>query len=170
MTKSADTQERSDIAAGLANQRALLRRAVQDLSDEQAASRPTPSELCLGGIIKHVTRMEGRWADFILDGPAGMAMSPESMQEHAESFRILPGETLAGLLAPYEERARATEELLYELDSLDASQPLPSAPWFEPGARWSARRVFLHILAETAQHSGHADIVREAIDGSKTMG
>ena len=44
------------------------------------------------------------------------------------------------------------------------------APWFEVGARWSARRALLHIIAETAQHAGHADMLREAIDGSKTMG
>ena len=47
---------------------------------------------------------------------------------------------------------------------------LIEAPWFEPGATWSARRVFLHIVAETAQHAGHADIIREAVDGAKSMG
>ena len=56
------------------------------------------------------------------------------------------------------------------LPDLDASHPLPEAPWFPPGARRSARRVFLHIIAETAQHAGHADILRESIDGQKTMG
>jgi hypothetical protein len=44
------------------------------------------------------------------------------------------------------------------------------APWFEPGARWSVRRALLHVIAETAQHAGHADIIREALDGAKTMG
>jgi hypothetical protein len=79
-------------------------------------------------------------------------------------------ETLAGLLAAYEEVARRTDELVMSVPSLDDSHPLPSAPWFEPGARWSARRVFMHIVAETAQHAGHADIIRETIDGAKTMG
>ena len=65
---------------------------------------------------------------------------------------------------------KRTDELVGALESLDASQPLPVAPWFEPGGRWSARRALLHILAETSQHAGHADIVREAIDGAKTMG
>ena len=48
------------------------------------------------------------------------------------------------------------------------TQPLPKAPWFEENASWSARRVFVHIIAETAQHSGHADIIRESLDGAKT--
>jgi Protein of unknown function (DUF664) len=53
---------------------------------------------------------------------------------------------------------------------LDASHPLPAAPWNPPGTRWSARRVFLHLIAETSQHAGHADIIRESMDGAKTMG
>jgi hypothetical protein len=44
------------------------------------------------------------------------------------------------------------------------------APWYTPGEQWTARRVVLHIIAETAQHAGHADIIRESIDGAKTMG
>jgi hypothetical protein len=73
-------------------------------------------------------------------------------------------------LADYEKVAARTDELVRTLPDLDASQPLPEAPWNPPGARWSARRVFLHVIAETAQHAGHADIIREAIDGAKTMG
>ena len=56
------------------------------------------------------------------------------------------------------------------LPDLDAAHPLPQAPWFEAGASWSARRVLLHIIAETSQHAGHADIIREALDGAKSMG
>jgi hypothetical protein len=53
---------------------------------------------------------------------------------------------------------------------LDAEYPLPAAPWFAPGAMRSVRRAVVHIVAETAQHAGHADIIRESIDGQKTMG
>jgi len=83
---------------------------------------------------------------------------------------MLPGETLAGLLERYAQVAAETDRLVAALPDLDASRPLPPAPWFEPGARWSARRVLLHIIAETAQHAGHADIVRESLDGAKSMG
>jgi hypothetical protein len=79
------------------------------------------------------------------------------------------GETLAGLLDFYEQVARETDELVSTLD-LDASHPLPEVPWFEPGASWSVRRVLLQVIAETAQHAGHADMLRESLDGSKTMG
>ena len=83
---------------------------------------------------------------------------------------MLETETLTGLLAAYEEIAARTDELVRTLPDLDAAQKLPEAPWFEPGSEWSARRTFLHIIAEAAQHAGHADIIRESLDGQKTMG
>jgi hypothetical protein len=97
-------------------------------------------------------------------------MTEEELARQAEDFQMLPGDTLAGVLAEYAEVARRTDELVVSLPDLDADQPLPEAPWFESGGRWSARRVLLHILAETAQYAGHADIIREALDGAKTMG
>ncbi len=63
----------------------------------------------------------------------------------------------------------ASAELLRTLD-LDQTHPLPEAPWFEQGASWSVRRVAIHMLAEISQHAGHADIIREAMDGRRTMG
>jgi hypothetical protein len=144
---------------------------VKGLDDEQAARRTTVSELCLGGLIKHVSRVEAGWVRFIVDGPDAIGgTGEEAMAVHAAGFRMLDDETLAGLLADYEAVAARTEELLMTLPSLDVSQPLPDAPWFPPGARWSARRVFLHIVAETAHHAGHADLLRETLDGQKTMG
>ena len=85
------------------------------------------------------------------------------------TFEMTDDETVAVLLERYRERARATDELIMTLPSLDVAHPLPDAPWFERGASWSARRVLLHILAETAQHAGHADIIRETIDGAKSL-
>jgi uncharacterized damage-inducible protein DinB len=167
VTHETATGEKATLLATLAQQRFFLRHTVRDLTDEQAGRRTTASALCLGGLIKHVTAVEHAWTEFILHGSDGVATGGENRDDQ---FRMLPGETLSGLLAAYEETARRTEEIVLALPDLDADRPLPEAPWFEPGARWSARRVLVHILAETAQHSGHADIIRESLDGAKTMG
>jgi uncharacterized damage-inducible protein DinB len=166
--------ERADLLAALAKNRHFLRFTTRDLTDEQAGQRTTASELCLGGLIKHVTLVERNWADFILNGPSAMGdattMTEADWTAWADQFRMLPGDTLASVLADYAEVARRTDELVATLPDLDATQPLPKAPWFEAGARWSARRVLIHIIAETAQHAGHADIIRESLDGAKSMG
>ena len=162
--------ELDTILATLDRHRGFLLQAVVGVSDDDARRRPTVSALCLGGIVKHVAQTEARWVDFLERGPEVMAMSPGAMAEHAAGFELAEGETLAGAIARYEQVAARTAEVLRGLPSLDVEQPLPEAPWFEPGARWSARRVALHVLAETAQHAGHADIIRESIDGARTMG
>ncbi len=167
------TGERADLAATLDKQRNFLRYTTRGMSDEQAAERTTVSELCLGGIVKHVTAVERNWARFIVEGPSVMGASwedEEVIEDWLNGFRMLPGETLAGLLAAYDQVASETDALIATFPDLDALQPLPQAPWHEKGASWSARRVLLHVIAETSQHAGHADIIREAIDGQKTMG
>lgn len=103
---------------------------------------------------------------FATGGATAMESAPV---DWAAGFQMAEGETLAGLLDRYDGVAGHTAELVATLD-LDSSHPLPVAPWFEPGVSWSVRRVLLHVIAETAQHAGHADIIREAIDGQKTMG
>jgi uncharacterized damage-inducible protein DinB len=164
--------ERADLLETLANHRHFLRVPVRGINDEQAAQRTTASELCLGGLIKHVADVESKWVDFILGGPDAMTHGSGEWDTEGwpAQFQMLPGETLTRVLEHYEQVARRTDELVATLPDLDVSQPLPEAPWFEPGARWSARRVLLHIIAETAQHAGHADILRESLDGAKSMG
>jgi uncharacterized damage-inducible protein DinB len=173
MTNTAQTSttgERADLLETLGKHRWFLRFTVRDLTDEQAAQTTTSSALCLGGLIKHVALTERQWAKFIVDGPSAMrAPDDASVADWAGGFRMLEGETLAGLLDVYEQVADRTDDLVRTLPDLDLSHPLPEAPWFAPGARWSARRVLLHVIAETAQHAGHADILRESLDGAKTM-
>ncbi|MEV0358690.1 DinB family protein [Nocardia sp. NPDC050697] len=163
--------ERQDLLAMLAKARFFLRFTVQNLTDEQARERPTASELTLGGLIKHVAATERAWADFLVD-PSSMrdmdTMTEADFAQRELDFRLLPGETLADALATYQQVAERTDALVGTVD-LNAALTLPSAPWFQESA-WSARRVLMHIVAETAQHAGHADIIRESLDGQKTMG
>jgi hypothetical protein len=166
--------ERADLLAMLAKQRHFLCFTVRGLTDEQARQRTTVSELSLGGLIKHVAAVEQGWANFIRRGTTALRdvadMTEDDFARRADQFRLLPEETLAGVLAGYAEVGRQTDELAASLPDLDAGHPLPKAPWFAAGERWSARRVLLHIIAETAQHAGHADIIRESLDGAKSMG
>ncbi len=164
------TGERADLLKALAKQRHFLKYTVRGLTDEQAAKRTTVSELCLGGLVKHVALTERQWARFIVEGTSAMSFGESDAVTWAGGFQMVGGDTLEGLLAQYDQVAVGTDALVTTLPDLDAPHPLPEAPWFEPGASWSARQVLLHIIGETAQHSGHADIIREALDGAKSMG
>ena len=183
ITAAAHTQpltgERADLLDALHKHRGLFRVTVHGLSDEQARTRSTVSELTLGGLIKHVTQVEENWAQLRRRRPgraAGHRLGERRLEQPAgrgrQVRRRLPaaGGRDPGRRARGVRRVAAATDALVATVDLDSSQPLPEAPWFTPGARWSARRVFTHILAETAQHAGHADIIREAIDGQKSMG
>lgn len=172
------SQERRDLSESLHTQRHFLRHTVAGLTDDQARQRTTVSELTLGGLVKHVMLTEAGWLDFAehgapesfaADGGDGGGPSEEQLAARRDEFTLLPEETLAEVLAQYDEVAARADRLVATLD-LDRAWPLPPAPWFEPGATRSVRRVLTHVVGETAQHAGHADILREALDGQKTMG
>ncbi|WP_370949557.1 DinB family protein [Amycolatopsis sp. cg5] len=174
--------ERADLLAELAEARSALTKTVQDLGDDQLGERPTASTLCLGGLVKHVASIEESWLRFIVEGPSAMNFDmpegvtwadfaagtarefPQWAIDHQNEFQMQPGDTLAGILARYEKVAAHSAEIIATAD-LSATWPLPEAPWNEPGSVRSVRRVLLHVIAETAQHAGHADILRESIDG-----
>lgn len=174
-TPRSSTAEREDLVGVLEQHRQLFLVTTQGLSDEQARLTPTVSVLSVGGLVKHVNAMVSEWLDFVERGPAQHEPidydDPDAAvyEQFANGFRLLPDETLAGVLAEWQAVSDRTDALVRSVN-LDESHPLPEAPWFPPGAEWSNRRVFMHLLAEISQHAGHADIVRESIDGQKTMG
>ena len=178
MTNTTPSPERLDLLEALKMHRQLLRQTAEGLTDEQARTRSTVSELSIGGIIKHVAATEKWWSGFMVDGGGDSSNpdidwsnpDPALIEEYRAGFRLLDTETLAEVLADYEQIAEATDGLVLGVADLDRSFPLPLAPWFPPGAVRSVRRTIVHVIAETAQHAGHADIIRETIDGAKTMG
>src|SRR5215469_12208263 len=97
--------ERADLLETLAKHRGFLRHTTRGLADDQAALRTTKSELCLGGLIKHVAVTEDRWMRFAVGGAEAMAAEPV---DWANGFRMLEGESLVGLLDAYAEVARHT--------------------------------------------------------------
>ena len=178
------TGERRDLVESLRVHRGFLLQTLQGLDQEQATRRTTVSVLNLAGLVKHVSDTEAGWLRFAQGDSSGMAGGswndidwddPVIKQRMADGdmrhdeFNLVGNETLEGVLARYADVAAATDAFVVDAD-LDVSYPLPEAPWFEPGASRSVRRVLLHVIGETAQHAGHADMLREALDGAKTMG
>ncbi|MFP8944220.1 DinB family protein [Streptomyces fenghuangensis] len=153
--------ERGALLAYLDAQRGGIRRALHGLTDEQARSRPTVSAFSLAGILKHVAvgeqsalaTMRGEPFDF-----------EASVKRWEEGLAVRDDETVEELLDLYERVARETEETVRALPSLDDTFEAPKMPWDEGGPR-SWRWGLLHQIEETARHAGHADIIRETIDG-----
>ncbi|MGW5874999.1 DinB family protein [Nocardiopsis terrae] len=167
----AHSDERETLLSFLAQQREFLLTTLRGLDGEQAGRRTTAGDLTLAGLAKHLTDVERGWVGFIEEGPKEVDYEdPKTLERHEETFRLVDGETLEGVLAEYARAAEETEAYVRALPDLEVSRKLPDAPWFPEDTSWSARDVLLHLIRETAQHCGHADIIRESLDGQKTMG
>jgi len=94
--------------------------------------------------------------------------SPGSAKEYGDDWNA-DGETIDDLMAAFDAVARDTEAAALD-ESLDLDQPVPvprDAPWFPKDIdAWSVRWVYFHLIEELARHAGHADIVREHVDGA----
>lgn len=151
------TDERDALLTFLALPRAALRAAVFGLTDEQARSRPAASTLCLSGLVKHAARTERRW---VVAGIAGQPLPGLwPIEDWPADFELTGRESLDGVLAYYAETAELTTRIVMAIDDLGQ----PSAVDPEQSVRW----VLCHLIQETARHAGHADIIREALDGKR---
>ncbi len=161
------TDERDGLLMFLAQQRDVLRISVYGLTDDQARAVPSGSALSVGGLIKHVAQTERGWMDTVLQRDRG-ASNEEMEAAYEDDFRLGPDETLASVLATYAEVAAETEAIIAAISDLGRPVPVPrDAPWYPDDIdAWSVRWVLLHLIEETARHAGHADIVREHIDGA----
>lgn len=166
------TDEREQLLAYLAQQRDGIRYAAFGLSDEQIGLAPSASALSIGGLIKHVTATEQSWIDRIPSSgepaPEDGSSFQERMAGYLDTFRVGPGDTLRSLLERYAAVADHTAAVVTAVD-LDQPVPVPKGvPWMpEDIDAWTVRWVLLHLIEETARHAGHADIVRETIDGAQ---
>lgn len=135
-------------------QRATLLYKCQALTGEQLAERAVPpSDLSLLGLVRHMTRVERAWfRQRFADEPV------EDAYERDEAFTATdPGRAAA-------DYARYTEECKLA-DAAAANAPL-EATFSHDGETMSLRLVYLHMIEEYARHLGHADLLRERIDGA----
>ncbi|MBJ8346023.1 DinB family protein [Antrihabitans sp. YC2-6] len=157
--------EREDLITMLADQREQFRIAVSGLDETQARLRSTVSEFTLGGLLHHVSNCEKHWLEVVVERDENAEMD---MSKAAEEYVIGDHQTVDGLLAEWDKIVARTEEVVRGVASLDDVVPLPTAPWAPEREWWTVRRILLHVFREIAHHSGHADIIRESIDGSNT--
>lgn len=143
------SDERELFLTWLGYLRGAVLRNIEGLSEEDAHRRPDGKLLPLAGIVNHLVGVERRWID------GGMLGEPVYRAE--EEF--FPGRDLSvdDVVAAYRERAAVT-------DSLVRDTPLDAPNRLREGT--TLRWVLLHLVNETARHAGHADAVRELIDGT----
>ncbi len=155
--------EREGLLAYLAQMRYVLRLTAHGLTPDQLRATPSASPLSIGGLIKHCAATEKGWISTVLLEP-----EPLDYRAYTDNFRLTDDETLEDLLAEYDRVATRTEKTIADIP--DLGQPVPvdhSVPWNPPDLdNWSVRWVLLHLIQETARHTGHADIVRESLDGA----
>ena len=156
--------ERANLLAYLDQQREGIRLTAFGLTDEQARSTPTVSALSVGGLIKHATATERSWMDDVLQRSA-----PAGESQYGDNFKLGSNETLQDVLRDSEQCGRDTAAIIADIADLAQPVPVPKdVPWFPKDVEsWEVRWVLLHLIEEIARHAGHADIIREHIDGGQ---
>ena len=157
------TNEQEGLLGFLAQARHLLRLTAYGLTPEQLRAAPSASELSVGGLIKHCASTEEQWLGTIRKEPQTVDYAA-----YADNFRLADGETIEEVFARYDRVAGQLEQTVAEIGDLGFTIPIDhSVPWNRKDLdHWTLRWVLLHLIEETARHNGHADIVRESVDGA----
>ena len=170
MLEPTTCSESAALTAFLREQVVAARTAAHGLTDEEARLTPTRSSLSVGGILKHLTTAWVTWErrEAQNRGERGWDLTEADYATFYGSFALTDDETLEHVLAQYD---AATDALLASVEAADpAAEVLEApAPWFgrtEP-SRVTRRFLVLHLIEEFARHAGHADIVREQVDGAQ---
>ncbi|MEO3804619.1 DinB family protein [Nonomuraea sp. B1E8] len=131
-----------------------LRDAIADkvagVPEPQVRTAGVPSGTNLLGLLKHLTFVER----FYFLG--------EDVRDWRATMRPSPEETVDGVLAGYRKTVERANQAIDACPDLDLPVPRPTRPGPAPSMRW----VLVHMIEETGRHAGHADILREQIDGS----
>jgi hypothetical protein len=163
--------ERQSLLNFLTFQQDAFTAVAHGLTDEQARSTPSVSALSVGGLIKHITGVQRGWTDRVLAAPDFPPRDPrpiaEQMADYADQYVMGEDETLETLLSALRAQNAVTLQAFADAD-LNVLVPVPhEVPWFPADVdHWSARWVALHLVEELSRHAGHADIIRESIDGA----
>lgn len=163
--------ERAGLREYLTAQHQAFRIVTVGLTDEQARSTPSASALSLGGLLKHLTQVQRGWMARVSTAPeltvADRRPVDEQGAEFHQGFAMTDDDTLAELLSAFDDSCAEAVRLVETAD-LDITVPVPpDVPWFpQDGSSWTVRYAFFKLIEELTRHAGHADIIRETIDGA----
>ena len=154
--------ERETLCSSLAAQLEALRATTLGLDDAQARLTPLRSALSLSGILKHVTYVMTQ----SLVG-AGLRQADEASRDFFASFTPSQAESLAVLLQRFDEVASEYLAMCRGGD-LEQVMPVGPMPWYglDEARPAKLRYLYVHHIEEFARHAGHADLIREQIDGA----
>ncbi len=139
--------------------RAVAARKVDGLTEEQAARVTTPSGLSPLGIVHHLAWGERLWFRWFLAGEdVALFLGPDN----AVTFRLEPTDTIASVVAEYQAENDAARRIVAATGSLDQVSIRTHPIFGLVTARW----VLVHLIEETARHTGHLDVMREQLDGA----
>lgn len=156
-----DSPEREGLETFLDYLRDAVVRKARGVSEEDARRRLVPSVTTLGGLVKHLAWVEHTWfAERLAQTPKELLPTPPWTKDDPDAdFRLEPGETVDGVIEMYLQRCAESREIAarYQLDDT-----FPGRNANQISLRW----LYLHMIEETGRHAGHADILREQIDGA----
>lgn len=164
----APMSETEALAAYVDEQVGAIIAAAHGLTEEQARRRPCRSTLSIGGLLKHAVFVLNGHADR-LEGSGGddVVITPEAFAAFTGSFALTDEESLEGTRQALIAARRATKARILAMEP-DAAAVAPPAPWHgrHETSPITVRFMVLHLVEELARHAGHADIIREQIDGA----
>ena len=149
--------EKETLHGSLQQHRQLMLWKLEGLDDDALRRSPVPSGTTLLGLVKHLGAVEFGW--FCLTFGRETEPLPFDDDDENADLRVEPGETTADLVEFYRRSWVAADQVIAELDLDDTG-----TSW--SGNAVSLRWVLVHMVEETARHTGHADVVRELLDGT----
>ena len=157
----APDDERQILLAELDHQRAIVVRKASGLTDEQAATSLVPSLTTVTGLLQHLALVERAWFRKTFAGD-GWTWSYDFESDQDAEFRVTAETSLAAAIADYEAACNESRQAYANASLNDFAHEERERPPQRSTLRW----IVVHLIAETARHNGHLDILREQLDGA----
>lgn len=154
------TSERAALENFLDAQREGLIRKIEGLDDVTARATPTVSSLSLLGLVKHAATWERRWFQVVMGGRELPEQWPTVRTEPGDAdLMVDENDTVDHWVGYYREQIEQSRAVAA---SMDLDSPCARSDIIECNVRY----VLFHMIEETARHAGHADVIRESLDGT----